>query len=395
MLLSLGVMTLCGLAFGGIFKKCRLPGLLGFLLMGILIGPYGLDWISPEILGISGELRQIALVVILTRAGLALKGADLKKIGMPAIRMCFLPATLEILATTLVAPLLFPITRLEAAILGTVLGAVSPAVVVPQMLRLMETGYGRKKGVPQLIMAGASVDDIYVIVLFTSFMGMYSGNGFTAAGLLKIPVAIVTGLVAGIAVGALLNRLLYRLSAPDTVKAMILLCCGFLLVSLETAVKAYVPLSGLLAVMALGLSLRKGSPPLADRMSGQLSKVWIPAELMLFMLVGATVDIGYAAKAGLATLLLLLAALLARGVGVWLCLVKTQFSFRERVFCVIAYLPKATVQAAIGGLPLAAGVGAGSLILTVAAFSILLTAPLGAVGMEATYKRLLTKEEAG
>lgn len=352
-----------------------------------------LNIIEPEMLAISADLREIALIVILTRAGLALDIKDLKKVGRPAILMCFVPATFEIAVTTIVAPMLFPISYLEAAIMGTVLGAVSPAVIVPKMLKLMESGYGKSKSIPQLIMAGASVDDIYVIVLFASFMGMHSGNNFEIGGLIKIPIAIVVGLLTGILIGIAIVKLFKKIHMRDTVKILILLSASFLLVFLETAVEIYVPMSGLLAVMALGGTILQQYGILAKRLSGKFSKIWVAAELMLFVLVGATVDINYAAEAGIAAIMLIFIALAIRICGVFVCLIRTKLNAKERLFCAIAYLPKATVQAAIGGLPLAAGIGAGDTILTVAVLAILITAPLGAISLDAHYEKLLTKDD--
>ena len=394
MLFSIAIMVLCGLVLSGIMQKLKLPGLVGMLLTGIILGPYALNLIAPEILNVSAGLREIALIVILTRAGLALDIKDLKKVGRPAILMCFVPATFEIAATVIFAPLFFPISHLEAAIMGTVLAAVSPAVIVPKMLMLKESGYGKARSIPQLIMAGASVDDIYVIVLFTSFMGMYSGDRFDVASLISIPIAIVLGLLAGVLLGLALVKLFQKIHMRDTVKVLILLSTAFLLVSLETAIKAYVPMSGLLAVMALGGTILKQYDILAKRLSGKFSKIWVAAELMLFVLVGATMDISYAAQAGIAAVALIFIALLIRICGVFVCLAKTQLSKKERLFCAIAYLPKATVQAAIGGLPLAAGVAAGNTILTVAVLAILITAPLGAIGVDATYKKLLARSDS-
>ncbi len=390
MLFSLALMILCGLALSGIMQKLNLPGLVGMLLTGIILGPYALNLMAPGILNISADLREIALIVILTRAGLALDINDLKKVGRPAILMCFIPATFEIAAVTIFAPMFFHISYLEAAIMGTVLGAVSPAVIVPKMLKLMEYGYGKSRSIPHLIMAGASVDDIYVIVLFASFMGMYMGSSFDAGSLIKIPIAIVVGLLTGILLGLGLVRLFKKIHMRDTVKVLILLSTSFLLVTLETAIKAYVPMSGLLAVMALGGTILKQYDILAKRLSGKFSKIWVAAELMLFVLVGATVDISYAATAGIAAVALIFAALIIRICGVFVCLIKTKLNAKERLFCAIAYLPKATVQAAIGGLPLAAGVPAGNTILTVAVLAILITAPLGAIGVDASYKKMLT-----
>lgn len=391
MLFSLALMILCGLVLSGIMQKLKLPGLVGMLLTGIVLGPYVLNMIAPEIINISANLREIALIVILTRAGLALDINDLKKVGRPAILVCFIPATFEIAATTILAPMFFPITRLEAAIMGSVLGAVSPAVIVPKMLKLMENGYGKSKSIPQLIMAGASVDDIYVIVLFTSFMGMYSGGKFDIGSLIKIPVSILVGLFAGILIGLAMIKLFKKIHIRDTVKILIILSISFLLVTLENTVKTYVPMSGLLAVMALGGTILKQYDVLAKRLSERFSKIWVAAELMLFVLVGATVDISYVAKAGIAAVVVIFAALAIRVCGVLVCLFRTKMNVKEKLFCAIAYLPKATVQAAIGGLPLAAGVGAGNAILTVAVLAILITAPLGAIGVDASYKKMLDK----
>ncbi len=390
MLFSLALMILCGLVLSGIMQKLRLPGLVGMLLTGIVLGPYVLNLIAPEILNISADLREIALIVILTRAGLALDINDLKKVGRPAILMCFLPATFEIAATTIFAPMFFPISHLEAAMMGAVLGAVSPAVIVPKMLKLMENSYGKSKSIPQLIMAGASVDDIYVIVLFTSFMGMYSGGSFDFGSLIKIPISIVVGLLTGILLGLVLIKLFKKIHIRDTVKILIILSISFLLVTLENVIKAYVPMSGLLAVMALGGTILKQYDVLAKRLSDRFSKIWVAAELMLFVLVGATVDITYVAKAGIAAIALIFVALAIRICGVFVCLFKTKLNIKEKLFCAIAYMPKATVQAAIGGLPLAAGVAAGNTILTVAVLAILITAPLGAIGVDASYKKFLS-----
>jgi NhaP-type Na+/H+ or K+/H+ antiporter len=371
-------------------QKLRLPGLVGMLFTGVILGPYALNLIAPEILNVSADIREIALIVILTRAGLALNIEDLKRVGRPAILMCFVPASFEIAATTVFAPMFFPITHLEAAIMGTVLGAVSPAVIVPRMLKLMESGHGKKKSIPQLIMAGASVDDIYVIVLFASFMGMHGGGSFAFESLVKIPIAIALGLLAGILSGLALVLILKKIHIRDTAKTLIVLGAAFLLVTLESAVKDYVPVSGLLAVMVLGATVLKQSDDLAKRLSNKFSKIWVAAEIMLFTLVGATVDVSYAVKAGIAAVLLLFIALAIRVCGVFVCLLKTKLNVKERIFCAIAYLPKATVQAAIGGLPLAAGVAAGNTILTVAVLAILITAPLGAIGVDAAYSKLTT-----
>jgi NhaP-type Na+/H+ or K+/H+ antiporter len=389
MLLSLALILIIGFALSGVFQKLKLPGLLGMLITGILLGPYVLGLIDGEILNISSELRQIALIVILTRAGLALDIKDLKKVGRPAILMCFVPATCEILAIMVLAPLFLGISYIEAAIMGTVLAAVSPAVIVPRMLRLMEGGYGKEKSIPQLIMAGASVDDIYVIILFTSFLSMYQGEGFDAKSLIHVPIAIVSGLVVGVIGGIILLKLFKKIHMRDTVKILVILSMAFLFVSAETFIQGYFPMSGLLAVMALGGTLLKGYEVLAKRLSGKFSKIWVGAEMLLFVLVGAAVDISYVGSVGLAAVLLIVCALIFRIAGVFLCLLKTNLSVKERLFCAIAYLPKATVQAAIGAIPLASGVKAGDTILAVAVLAIMITAPLGAIGVDVSYKKWL------
>lgn len=391
MLFSLALILIIGFSLSGILNRLKIPGLLGMILTGILLGPYVLNLISPDILHISTDLRQIALIVILTRAGLSIDINDLKKVGRPAILMCFVPATFEIVATLILAPLLLHVSYIEAAIMGTVLAAVSPAVIVPRMLHLMESGYGKNKSIPQLIMAGASVDDIYVIVLFTSFLGMYKGDGFTASTLLTVPLSIITGLLLGVVSGIILVKLFKRIHIRDTIKVLILLSIAFLFVSLESFAKPYFPISGLLAVMALGGTILKTYEILAKRLMGKFSKIWVGAEILLFVLVGAAVDISYLGNAGFNSVLLILGALLLRVIGVNVSLLKTKLNTKERLFCSIAYLPKATVQAAVGAIPLSAGVAAGNTILTVAVLAIMITAPLGAIGVDNSYKKLLTK----
>ncbi|NCC75913.1 MAG: sodium:proton antiporter [Clostridia bacterium] len=391
MLQSLSLIILLGFALKGVFQKLQLPGLLGMLLSGIVLGPYVLDLISPNILTISTDLREIALIVILVRAGLSLDLKDLKKVGRPALLMCFVPATFEIVGVVVLAPLLLGISYLEAAILGTILGAVSPAVVVPKMIHLIESGYGRKHSIPQLIMAGASADDIYNIVLFTSFMGIYAGQGFSPAAMLEIPVSILTGVAVGMGAGLVLVRIFRRLHVRDTIKVLIILGVSFLMVGLQDLVSQFVPFSGLLAVMTLGGTILKTYEGLARRISGKFSKIWVAAELVLFVLVGAEVDVRYAAGAGLAVVALILGGLVFRAIGTWLSISGAGLSGKEKLFIVIAYLPKATVQAAIGALPLAAGVAAGHIILAAAVVAILIAAPLGAIGIEKTYQRLLER----
>ena len=391
MLLSLALIFLCGLALGGIFRKLHLPQLLGMLLTGILLGPYVLNLLDSSILGISADLRQIALIIILTRAGLNLDLEDLKKVGRPAALLCFVPAAFEIAGMLLLAPRLLGISLLEAAVMGTVVAAVSPAVVVPGMLKLMEEGYGTQKSIPQMIMAGASVDDVFVIVLFTSFTGLAGGGGISAWDFVRIPVSILLGLAGGILCGMLLVVFFRKVHMRDSVKVIIILSLSFLLVTLEHALTGIVGFSGLLAVMSMGIALQKGRKEAAVRLSAKYSKLWVAAELLLFVLVGAAVDIPYAFKAGTAAAAVILGVLVFRMLGVLICLLGTELNRKEKLFCMFAYMPKATVQAAIGSVPLAMGLACGNIVLTVAVLAILITAPAGAFLIDFTYKRFLSR----
>lgn len=391
MLLSLSLILLCGFALGGLFQKLNLPSLLGMMFTGVLLGPFVLNAIAPSILQIAPELRQIALIVILLRVGLSLNLKDLKKVGRPAVLMCFIPATIELAAVVVFAPLFLGVSYLEAAIMGCVLAAVSPAVVVPRMLKLMDSGYGKNKSIPQLILAAASVDDIYVIILFSSFLNMYQGQGFQFTRLLQIPTSIFLGIALGIAIGIVVSLLFQKFQIRDTIKILLLLAVSFLFVWFEEFSKPFFAISGLLAVIALGSTILKKTPPLAKRLSGKYAKVWVGAELFLFVLVGAAVDIRYLKTAGGVAVGFVLIALLFRVIAVFLCLLKTNFTLKERLFCAIAYLPKATVQAAIGSIPLALGVPAGNTILTVAVLAIFITAPIGAIGIDLSYEKLLSK----
>jgi NhaP-type Na+/H+ or K+/H+ antiporter len=369
MLTSLAFIFLLGLSLGYVFMKLKLPALIGMLLTGIALGPYVLNLLEPSLLSVSVDLRQLALVIILTRAGLALDIKDLMKVGRPALLMCFVPACFEIAGMMLIAPPLLGISLLEAAIMGTVVAAVSPAIIVPKMLHLMDQKYGTSKSIPQLIMAGGSVDDVFVIVMFTAFTGLALGGNISAVSFLQIPVSILSGLVLGVLLGWLLTRYFKRYHMRDSVKVLIILSVSFLLVALERVLKGILPVSGLLAVMALGATLLKNYEVLALRLSAKFSKLWVGAEILLFVLVGATVDIKYAVGAGLSAVVVILFSLLFRMAGVFVCMIKTQLTLKERVFCMIAYLPKATVQAAIGSLPLAMGLPCGKIVLTVPVLS--------------------------
>lgn len=389
MLMSIALMLLSGMWMAWICKRVHLPGLLGMLLTGIVLGPYVWNLIDDSILNISPDLRKIALIIILTRAGLSLQLEDLKTIGRPAILMCFVPACFEVLGMILLAPRFLGVSVLEAAIMGAVVGAVSPAVIVPKMLKLMEENCGTQKGVPQLILAGASVDDVFVIVLFTAFTGAAQGAVISVKSFVDIPVSIILGVVIGTGVGYLLAILFEKVHIRDTSKGMILLCAAFILVTVEDEFSGVIPFASLIAVMAVGTALQKKREEVAVRLSVKFNKLWVVAEIMLFVLVGATVDVHYALSAGVETVVLILGALIFRMAGVFLCLFKTNFNFKERMFCIIAYIPKATVQAAIGGIPLAMGLSCGNLVLAAAVVAILITAPLGAFLIDLTYQKLL------
>ena len=393
MLTSLALIFLLSLLLGGIAQKLKLPSLLGILLAGMILSPYALNLLDGSILMISPDLRKLALVIILTRAGLSLDLKSLKKVGRPAILMCFVPASFEIIGVILLAPALLKVSILEAAIMGAVIAAVSPAVVVPRMLRIMEEGYGKKHSIPELILAGASVDDVFVIVLFTAFTSLAQGEGVSVFAFVGIPISIVLGIVVGIITGIVLNWFFQKFHYRDSVKILILLSISFLLLELETRMEGFLPMSGLLAIMSLGITLYQTYPKLSKRLSAKYNKLWVAAEIVLFALVGASVDLSYAVKAGGIVILLVLGALFFRMLGVLLCLTKTPLTRKERIFCMLAYTPKATVQAAIGGIPLSMGLPCGEIVLTVAVISILITAPLGAIFVDRTYRKLLTEKE--
>ena len=392
MLFSLTLIFLSGIVLGSIFNHLKLPQLLGMLLTGIILGPYLLNLLDPKILSISTDLRQIALIIILTRAGLNLDINDLKKVGRPAVLMCFVPATFEILGMIIFAPKFLGLGLLDSAILGTVIAAVSPAVVVPKMLKLMEDGYGTEDGIPQLIMAGASVDDVFVIVLFTSFIGLASNGTFSALNLIKIPTSIFFGISVGFLCAILLIYFFKKVHIRDSMKVIIILNISFLLVTFEHSLTGIIGFSGLLAIMSMGTGIQEKNSILAKRLSSKYSKLWIAAEVILFVLVGATVNIKYALGASIPAILLIMTVIAFRMAGVFLCLLGTSLSYKERLFCMIAYCPKATVQAAIGSIPLSMGLSAGNIILTVAVLSILITAPLGAFAIDFSYKKLLNRK---
>ena len=393
MLFSLALIFIIGLILGEIFKKINLPSFLGMIITGIILGPYALNLIDGDILNISKDLREIALIVILLRAGLSLDITDLKAIGRPAILMSFVPATLEIIAVALLAPILFGIPLIEALILGSVLAAVSPAVIVPKMIQLMDTNYGTKKRVPHLVMAGASVDDIYVIVLFTSFLSIYQTGDVNLVNFLQVPVAIILGAILGFVTGYILSIFFAKFRVRDTIKVLIIMAFSFLIISLQNLLDGIIPISGLLAIMVLGISFLNKAEIRAKRLRSKFSSIWVFAELVLFVLVGAAVDVSVIFDLGLLALIMLVFELLARFLGVQASLLKTRFNKKERIFTGFAYLPKATVQAAIGAIPLALGVPSGDLILAIAVLSIVVTAPIGATIIELTHKKLLSKDD--
>ncbi len=389
MLASLALIFLLGLMLGKIFNQLKLPSLLGMIITGMILGPYAFNLLDSSILDISADLRQLALIIILTRAGLSLDISDLKKVGRPAIMMCFVPACFEIVGVVLFAPRVLGISVLEAAIMGSVLAAVSPAVVVPRMLKIMKEGYGKERSVPQLILAGASVDDVFVIVLFTAFTSLVTGEVVSVSNFLQIPISIILGILIGSLMGIGLTILFKKFHMRDTVKIIIILSLSCLLIELQNSLEGIVPISGLLSIMSMGIAIYQKYNILADRLSDKYNKLWVAAEVLLFVLVGATVDLNYALQAGGYAIAIVLGALMFRMIGVYICLLRTKLSKKERLFCMVAYTPKATVQAAIGAIPLSMGLASGQQVLTVAVLSILITAPFGAMCIDHLYTRLL------
>lgn len=391
MLKSIALIMLIGMSAGWVCRKVKLPGLIGMLFTGIILGPYVLNMLDSSILLVSADIRKIALVIILTRAGLTLNLEDLKKVGRPAFLMCFVPATFEMIGMIILAPRLLDVSLIEAAVIGAVVAAVSPAVVVPEMIKLMEEGYGTKQGIPQLILAGASVDDVYVIVMFTAFTSLAQGSNVSVMSFVNIPVSIIFGIIIGIIIGKALAVVWKKVHIRDTVKAAIFLSVALLLVDIEASLNTPITFASLISVMFIGIALKKDRPEVAFRLSQKYNKMWVWAEVMLFVLVGATVDIGYVAYAGVLSIVIIIGALIFRMAGVALCMAGTKLKLKERVFCMLAYTPKATVQAAIGGVPLSMGLACGNTVLTVAVLAIIITAPFGAFTIDMTYRKLLKK----
>lgn len=391
MLWSLALVFLGGLLAGEVFRRLRLPPLLGMLLVGIAFGPYALGLLDDSLLAISADLRKIALIIILTRAGLSLDIGDLRKVGRSAVLLCFVPATFEIIGTVILAPRLLGVSVLEAAIIGSVIAAVSPAVVVPRMLRLMDEEYGAKQGIPQMILAGASVDDVYVIVLFSSFTSLASGGTLSPLDFVRIPTSLVLGIAAGVLCGLVLAWWFSHVHMRDSIKVVVFLALSFVLVTIEDHCTGIIGFSGLLAVMSMGIMLGQRIPVVSKRLSAKYDRLWVGAELLLFVLVGAMVNVAYVAYAGVAAILLILGAMVFRMAGVFASVLGTKLNGKERAFCMLAYTPKATVQAAIGGVPLAMGLACGETVLTVAVLAILITAPFGAIAIDCTYKKWLQR----
>ncbi len=392
MLLSLALIIILGLLSKVIFAKIRLPYIIGMLFIGILLGPYVFNILDPSINNISADLREIALIIILMKAGLSLDINDLKKVGRPAILLCFMPATFEIIGYLLIAPKLINITLLEAGIIGSVMAAVSPAVVVPAMTKLIDEKRGTNKAIPQMMLAGSSADDVYCIVIFTALVALEKGGAVHASALLNVPISMITGIILGVVSGELLVRFFKKFHMRDTVKVLILLSIGFLFISVESALKNIIPISGLLSIISLGLIIKAHYPILSDRLTPRFSKLWVGAEILLFVLVGALVNIQYATHAGFSMIIMIFIGLVFRTVGTFLATLKTGLTIKEQLFCLFSELPKATVQAAMGGLPLALGLACGNLVLTFAVLAILITAPLGSFLISYSGKRFLYKE---
>ena len=388
MLLSIGLIIILGLFLGWLVSKLHLPRIIGMLLAGIILGPHVLHLLDSSIIDISGDLRKIALIIIIARAGLSLDISDLKKTGRPAVMLCFIPATLEMLAFVLFAPMIMGVTHLQAAILGAVMGAVSPAVTVPRLTKMIDDGYGINKGIPQMLIAGASADDIYVIVLFTTLVGIEAGGSMDALSLLKIPLEILIGALLGAVTGIILAFFFKKVHIRDSLKITIIMALSMLMYWCE----GIAPVSGLLAVMTTGIAINMRRPEVSKRLSVKFSKLWVAAEIFLFVLVGATVNIKYVTQAGIGMVVMLFIGLVFREIGTWISILKTRLNKREKIFCLISELPKATVQAAIGGVPLAMGLSCGNTVLTMAVLAIVITAPIGAIGMDLTEHRLITKD---
>ena len=387
---SLAIIIVLGLLSNKLFEKMKLPGLLGMIIVGALIGPFGFNLLSDEILKSSEDFRKIALIVILLRAGLGIKRQDLKSIGKPAIKLSFIPGVLEGFTIIFISMKLFNFTFIQGGILGFIIAAVSPAVIVPAMLSLMDKGIGEEKNIPTLILAAASIDDVFAITIFSTFMGIYGGSKINIGiKLFTIPLSIILGIVIGSLIGLLLVGVFKRYHIRDTKKMLYILASAILLTTFETLIKSKIEIAGLLGVMAIGFIILEKMPRVGKDMSLKFNKLWVFAEILLFVLVGAGVNIALALDAGIKGILLIIIGLMARSIGVSLSLIGSDLNTKEKLFCILAYIPKATVQAAIGGIPLAMGVESGDLILSLAVLSIIITAPIGAIAIKVSGPRLL------
>ena len=391
MLVSVALILVSGVVLEYTLKKLKLPALLGYLIAGILFGPFGLNLVDSDLLRLSPDIRQVALIVILTRAGLSLDVKRLFEVGRPAIMMCFVPATIEIIASMILGPLFFGFSLIQSLLIGAILAAVSPAVVVPRMVDLIQTHRGTKKQVPQMILAGASADDVFVLVLFSAFLTIALGGSVSAWTFMQVPVSIISGILGGAILGYLLNVLFVHIQLKRVFQVMILLATGMLLMRLETVFAGL--FSGILAVISMNIMIRTQSEKLSNDLSGSFNQIWLVAEIFLFFLVGVSVNPANALSYGFLPILFIILLSLCRiFIGVRLCLLNTHFNKKEKIFVLMSYLPKATVQAAIGSVPLANGIAGGELMLTLAVLSILITAPIGAIGMDYFAPRLLTND---
>jgi len=395
MLISLSIILLLGLLANTLFTKMKLPGLLGMLIVGILIGEHVFNWLDSDILNISEDIRKVALVVILLRAGLGISRNDLNKVGTTAIKISCIPGLLEGFSIVLISMILFDFTFIEGGILGFIIAAVSPAVIVPQMLEYLEKGVGTNKNIPTLILAGASIDDVFAITIFTTFIGLYTGaNTNIGMQLLNIPISIILGILLGVVIGVVLVKMFKRFHIRDTKKVLLIIASSILLIVIENSLKGRLEIASLLGVMAIGFIILEKKPEVAKRLSKKFNKIWVFAEIFLFVLVGSQVNINVAVDAGLKGIIIIMVGLVARSIGVVISTLKTDLNWKERLFCIVAYIPKATVQAAIGAIPLGLGIGSGEIMLAIAVLSILITAPLGAVGIKLSASPLLTVQKS-
>lgn len=391
---SVAIIMLLGLPANKIFEKLKMPGLLGMLILGIIIGPYGLNWLQTDMLNASADLRKIALIIILLRAGLGINKNDLKKVGGTALKMSCIPGLVEGFFIAFASVRFLNLSFIQGGILGFIVAAVSPAVVVPSMLNLIENNIGTNKGIPTLILTGASIDDVFAITIFSVFLGLYSGAHINiGVQVLSIPISIVLGIIAGIIIGLIMVKIFKSYHIRDTKKVLLILGFSILLTELENILNTKLEIASLLGVMSMAFVITEKMPNVGERLASKFNKIWVFAEILLFVLVGAQVNVGVAVNAGKMGIVVILIGLFGRSLGVIISLLGTDFNWKERLFCVISYVPKATVQAAMGAVPLSLGVKSGDVILAIAVLSILITAPMGAIGINFFAKRLLDNQQ--